>query len=111
MKNTINLFIALIAIFALSCGSSKSKVETAQIDVNGNCGSCKSRIEKAAYDAGAKTANWDMSTDILTVSYNPQKTNMKAIEKSVAGAGHDTQDFKASDEVSFSQKVSILRLT
>ncbi len=60
---------------------------------------CKTRIEKAAISAGATAAKWNDETQILAVSFATPKTSLETIEKAIAGVGHDTKNFAASDEV------------
>ena len=83
-------------IFASANLQAQTKAET--IKVSGNCGTCKKKIEKAATAAGASFASWDKSTKILDVKYDAAKTNEKKIQESIAAAGYDTQDVKATDE-------------
>jgi copper chaperone CopZ len=72
-------------------------VETAK--VYGNCGMCKNRIEKAAKEAGAKAAEWNNETKVLTVTFKSEKASMEDILKKIAAAGHDSESFKSTDEV------------
>ena len=90
-------FLLLITILFVSANvQAQTKEET--IKVSGNCGTCKKKIEKAATAAGASFASWDKSTKILDVKYDAAKTNEKKIQESIAAAGYDTQDVKATDE-------------
>lgn len=89
----------IIAVVAASCflsfrGFAKDITDT--VKVLGNCESCKARIEKAAKQAGAAEANWNDTTQILSVSYDDANTSLLAIEKQIAFAGHDTRDVKAT---------------
>ncbi len=59
---------------------------------------CKKTIETAAKDAGATEANWNTETKVLAVSYTGSSNNQK-IQKAIAAAGYDTQDFTAPDDV------------
>jgi mercuric ion binding protein len=68
------------------------------IKVSGNCGMCKKHIEKAAKDAGATTATWDKASKLLTLSFDPAKTNNDKIETAIAAAGYDTEHKQASEE-------------
>jgi periplasmic mercuric ion binding protein len=77
-------------------GFAQTKTET--LKVSGECGSCKKKIESAAKKAGASYAVWDVDSKELTVKYNSTTTNNAKIQKSIAGVGYDTQDFKATDE-------------
>lgn len=75
----------------------KTKTET--IKVSGNCDMCKARIEKAAKIDGVTKAEWDKKDKTLTVTFDPAKTNMDAIGKKVAAAGHDNDKENATDKV------------
>jgi Cu(I)/Ag(I) efflux system membrane fusion protein len=68
--------------------------------VYGNCSMCKERIEKAAKSLdGVSKAKWDKAKKELTVTFDPDVTNVEAIEKEVAAVGHDTENVRAKDEV------------
>lgn len=68
----------------------------AMIAVKGNCEMCKERIEKAAKGTnGVLTANWDQSTKMLHVDFNPSLTSIDAISKAEAKVGQDTDKYKA----------------
>jgi len=103
---TIKLFVAIVMLVSFSGtlsaqttakNSGQSKTET--IKVSGNCGMCKDRIEKAAKDEGATSAAWDSKTKMLTVSFDESKTNADALAKKIASVGHDTEKYKAADDV------------
>lgn len=93
MKQVI--LFTLLAFFGLSAFANET---TDSVKVSGVCGSCKKRIEKAAISAGAISASWSDTTQILTVKYDDAKTSLLAIEKNIASVGHDTRDVKATDE-------------
>ena len=99
MKNIVLvLFLSLIG-FATQAQEKKDKNAKHEIAVKGNCEMCKKRIEKAAYAVpGVKSAVWTPETQELVLIVNEQKSSTGEIEKSVAKAGHDTQNVKASAE-------------
>ena len=67
--------------------------------VAGNCGMCKERIENAALSvSGVSKANWDADKQMIHVNYSSQ-TAVDAIHKAIATVGHDTEKYKADDEV------------
>ncbi len=71
----------------------------AEFTVLGLCGMCKDRIERAAYGVrGVRQANWDLEAQKIKVSYRPNRTNQEEIERAIAKAGHDTENFLADDE-------------
>jgi len=70
------------------------------IKVDGSCDMCKERIESAAKSVkGVTLALWNSSDDTLQLRFDQAKTNADAIQKAIAAVGHDTEKFKASDEV------------
>lgn len=72
---------------------------TETFKVWGNCDLCKSRIEKAAKVEGVTNADWSTKTKLLTVTFDPSKTNKDALSKKNASVGHDTEKYKATDDV------------
>jgi periplasmic mercuric ion binding protein len=75
-----------------------ASTKTETLKVSGNCDQCKIRIEKAAKLDGVSKAEWDTKTNILSVSFDPAKTNMDLIAKKVAAAGHDNAKAKADEK-------------
>ena len=68
--------------------------------VSGNCDLCKNRIETAAKSvAGVMSAEWSTDTKKIHVQFDGAKTNSDAIQKAIAKIGHDTEKFKAPDDV------------
>jgi Cu(I)/Ag(I) efflux system membrane fusion protein len=71
-----------------------------QFKVSGNCEMCKERIETAAKSvSGVGSAEWSSETKFLQVQFDGAKTNSDEIQKAVAKSGHDTEKFKAPDNV------------
>jgi Copper chaperone len=69
------------------------------LKVEGNCKLCKMRIEAAAKSVkGVSTANWDVEKKMLHLNYDAAQTDMNAISKAVAKAGHDTEKNKANQK-------------
>jgi copper chaperone CopZ len=100
MKSIFKLLMGITMLFSLSgCDAQirNSKTETAK--VYGNCGMCKKTIEKAANEKGVVKAEWDVDSNLLTMTYDAEKTNPDAILKKVAYAGYDSDKYKAPTEV------------
>jgi copper chaperone CopZ len=105
----LNLFLAVILAAAVNlstygqaAGQAAIKTAAAKTEtfkVFGNCEMCKARIEKAVKDEGASAASWDTKTKMLTVTYDPSKTNRDKLSKKLASVGHDTEKYKAPDDV------------
>jgi Cu(I)/Ag(I) efflux system membrane fusion protein len=70
------------------------------VKVGGLCEMCKDRIETAALAvSGVESANWEIEKQLLHLNFDSSKTNSDEIQKAVAKVGHDTEKFKAPDEV------------
>ena len=97
MKRVLVLLMLFMTVAVSAQEKSKSKKVT--IDVKGNCEMCKKRIEKAAFKAkGVKYANWDVSTQQLSLIINERKTDVATVQGSIAAVGHDAGDVVASKE-------------
>ncbi|MCK9423591.1 MAG: efflux RND transporter periplasmic adaptor subunit [Bacteroidales bacterium] len=80
--------------------SRKQLVQNEMFTVSGNCEMCKDRIEKAAKSVnGVKSAIWDIKTNKIQVEFDPGKTDLSEIQRTIAKAGHDTGKFKADDKI------------
>jgi membrane fusion protein, copper/silver efflux system len=68
--------------------------------VSGNCEMCKERIENAAKSVqGVSSADWDVNSKKISVEYDNKMVGLDEIQEAIAKAGHDTEKFRASDEV------------
>jgi len=106
-----SLRIFLTLLFAAIMGATtsakthehmKMDMQTAKTEtfkVLGNCDLCKARIEIAVKIEGVTNADWSTKTKLLTVTFDPSKTNKDALSKKLALAGHDTEKYKATGDV------------
>jgi copper chaperone CopZ len=105
----LNLFLTVIIAAAINLTSygqtnDQSTIKTTaskteSFKVFGNCELCKDRIEKAVKEEGVVSASWDTKTKMLTVTYDSSKTNKDKLSKKLASVGHDTEKYKAPDNV------------
>lgn len=90
------VMLTMLAALALSLSAQAKTVKTS-FKVGGKCDMCESRIEKAAKSVkGVLSANWDKSTQKLSLVYDNKKTSPKAVQKALAAVGHDAGSVKAS---------------
>lgn len=87
----------LVAIMAIMGTIVYGQEKTTSFKVYGNCAMCKKRIEKAANIDGVSKAMWNVESKIVTIAYDSNKVGDQDIQKRIAQAGHDTQDFTAPD--------------
>ncbi len=92
----IFLSLGMVLLSFLAIGQ-KDSITT--FKVFGACGMCEDRIEEAAKGRGVSHADWDVSTNLLTVHYDASKTPLKRIKDRILGVGHDLEDRKAPDAV------------
>jgi copper chaperone CopZ len=76
-----------------------ASTKTETIKVLGECETCQATIEKASKVDGVSKANWDKSTKLLTLVYDPSKVKSDDIQKKIAAVGYDTEKYKADDKV------------
>ena len=103
------LMIAVVFAASLSLRSNTVNQNTSTAGVQatltetfkvwGKCDMCKTRIEKTVRAEGATNAEWDTKTQMLTVTFDPSKTNKDALSKKLAAVGHDTEKYRAPDDV------------
>jgi len=99
MKTLKYILVAFMAIFMITNSSAQTvTTKTEKIKVSGMCGMCKTRIEKTAKVEGVTSAEWDKSTKVLTLAYNPAVVKSEDVQKKIAAVGHDTEKFKADDK-------------
>jgi Cu(I)/Ag(I) efflux system membrane fusion protein len=80
--------------------ATKQSLNHVMVKLGGLCGICKDRIETAALSVkGVESANWESESQMLHLNFDAAKTNADEIQKAVANVGHDTEKFKALDEV------------
>ena len=72
---------------------------SATFKVYGECVQCKQRIEKSLKINGIKSADWNVKTEMLNVSYDPSVLDLAAIQSKILAVGHDLEFKKANDDV------------
>jgi copper chaperone CopZ len=101
------LSISGSAAFAQTAPAATAKTkgaEQVQFKTSAVCDMCKSRLEKSlAYEKGVQAAHLDVPSKVLTVTYNPAKTNPAALRTAVQKTGYDadqaTADARAYDRL------------
>ncbi len=94
------ILLLLLFLYNSNCWSQNTNDTTAVAFVAGACDMCKTRIEKAALERkGVKSAEWNLSTRLLTVSFNQEHVTLERILCRVADRGHDNDFETAKDAV------------
>ncbi|HRQ51614.1 MAG TPA: carboxypeptidase-like regulatory domain-containing protein, partial [Agriterribacter sp.] len=95
-----NAAIAVLSLFFTftAAGQNNNNSETIAFKVSGACGMCQQRIEKAAGIKGVRSAQWNVHTQMLTLTYQPSVVDPEKIHTRIAAVGHDTELKKATDK-------------
>ncbi|HWJ29343.1 MAG TPA: TonB-dependent receptor, partial [Flavisolibacter sp.] len=95
------ILIAVISLLytTLTFAQPGTADSTVSFKVYGVCVQCKQRIQKSLKIKGVQSASWDVSTKILTVTYNPSVISLDGLHDAVTAVGHDTEKKKADENV------------
>jgi mercuric ion binding protein len=102
MKKITVLFAVIMMTILTGAGNQamaqekKSNTEEVKIQTSAVCGMCKERIEHdLSFEKGIKSVSLDNETKIVTVGYNPSKTNPDKIRLAISKIGYDADTVKA----------------
>jgi cation transport ATPase len=85
-----------LIVFTLIVKSAIAENDTLQIQTSAVCEMCKETLEKElTFEKGIKSSRVDLKTNILTVIYNPEKTNPSDIRVAVTKIGYDADSLTA----------------
>lgn len=97
MKKVLSMMMVMSTITASLFAQNAPKTDT--FKVYGNCNMCKKRIEKAATLSGVTKAEWNVTSKVMTISYDPAKVTNDALQQKIAASGHDTEKATAPEGV------------
>ena len=97
LKKHFVLALLSTVIFCAATAQKKNN-KTEIFKVYGTCDQCKTRIEKTLHDLGTNKANWNIETNLLTVSYDSIKLSKETIQRKMAEVGHDTEAFQSDEK-------------
>lgn len=89
----------LLTVFAISALSVQAQKAELTFGVSGLCGMCEDRIEAAFDQKGIVAADYDLEKKTIHVVYKTKKWDEERLHKLATAVGHDTDKFKADDEV------------
>jgi|SRR6185369_383472 len=99
MKKIIR--IAIILMMSGFLKPATAQTDTARIQTSAICEQCKDRIENdLSFEKGIKSSSLDLKTKIVTVVYNPTKTDVQKIREAITKIGYDA-DTLTTDPMSY----------
>ena len=95
------IFISMFFVMSGFIKTAMAQMDTIRIKTSSICEQCKERIENdLSFEKGIKSSNLDLKTKIVTVVYNPKKTDEQRIRVAITKIGYDADTMKA-DQKSF----------
>ncbi len=96
---TLLMSVMLGAGGKVSAQQQKKNYEEVQIQTSAVCGMCEERIEgNIAYEKGVKKVELDDETKIVTIGFDPRKTNADNMRTAISKLGYDADDVPADKE-------------
>src|SRR5690606_1440977 len=103
MMQTIRIILVMALSLVMIPSQSQSGADEFSNNISfkvfGECIHCQQRIEAAAKRGGATSANWNMQSKMLKVSYDGSDKTLESIKSNIVSVGHDLEDRKADDKV------------
>ncbi|GAB4129833.1 MAG: hypothetical protein OHK0045_22240 [Raineya sp.] len=91
------VMFALVMFWASQVAVAQTSTEEVKIKTSAVCGMCKKTIERdLSYEKGVISSELEVGSQMLTVKYNPAKTNPKKIKKAVTKIGYDADEMPAT---------------
>ena len=88
-----------LLLFTTSAFFAQAQKAELTFGISGLCGMCEDRIEAAFDEKGILAADYDLEKKTIHVVYNTKKWDEKRLHKLATAVGHDTDKYKAADEV------------
>ncbi|MBC8155262.1 MAG: heavy-metal-associated domain-containing protein [Bacteroidetes bacterium] len=95
--NRSTFFLAITALFATGTSlRADDGIKAVKIKTSAVCEMCKERIERnLAFEKGVKEANLDVAAKVVTIKYNPKKTDVTKLKANIVKTGYDADDVTA----------------
>lgn len=104
-----NLFLttltSLLLLGNVFAGASlrDDKDKEVKIKTSAICSMCKARIERnLTFEKGVKEADLDVKTKVVTIKYNPAKTDVSKLKANISKTGYDAEEL-AADPVGYNK--------
>ncbi|MEZ4904252.1 MAG: heavy metal-associated domain-containing protein [Spirosomataceae bacterium] len=97
MKQLTFVFVVVLSVVFSAVASYTGKEKEVKIKTSAVCEMCKERIEKnLTLSKGITEAVLNLDDKVVTVKYNPKKTNEAAIRKIITDTGYDADNLQCS---------------
>ncbi len=97
MKKAIVMFVA--SLLTVGVAVAQSKDAEVKIKTSAVCKMCKKTIETAlSYEKGVKSSVLDVNSKVITIAYNPKKTNPDQLREAITKTGYDADTVPAKEK-------------
>ena len=97
LLTTLTSLVLLGNVFATT-SLRDDKDKEIKIKTSAICGMCKARIERnLAFEKGVKESDLDVKTKIVTIKYNPAKTDVTKLKANISKTGYDAEEVPADE--------------
>lgn len=95
---TMTLMLALFLTVGISNAGDKAQYKECQLKTSAHCGHCKTTIETGLNKAdGVESSTLNLEDKIVTVKYDPSKTDPDKLKNVVASLGYNADVVKAKE--------------
>jgi copper chaperone CopZ len=100
MKKILGVFLlGMIMCIGANAQSFASTDKVVKIKTSAICKMCKERIERdLSLTKGIEKADLNLKDKVVTVAYNPKKTNAATIKEAISKIGYDADDIVADQK-------------
>lgn len=114
LRNLLLTILTSLMLFGSTFATARTgddKDKEVKIKTSAICGMCKARIERnLAFEKGVKESNLDVKTKVVTIKYNPAKTDVAKLKANISKTGYDAEEVPA-DEVGYNKLPSCCKKT
>ena len=98
-KHLFGMLTLLLLAFGITTQAADDKEKEVKIKTSAICEMCKERIERnLAFEKGVKESNLDLTNKVVTVKYNPKKTDLSKIKANISKTGYDADEVTADEK-------------
>ncbi len=96
IKSGLIVLFAILTFSLATQAQEKNNSTVLKVKTSAVCTTCKQKIEHdLSFAKGVKMSTLDLPSKILTVEYDPRKTNETEIKKAITLIGYDADELKA----------------
>lgn len=96
IHSIITILLLLIIIPVSAQDKKKKNYDEVQIQTSAVCGMCEERIEtNIAYEKGVKKVELNNDTKVVTIGFDPRKTNADSLRTAISKIGYDADKVPA----------------